>query len=105
MATEVLEHGPVEVGKRLGNSNCADCCTGPGYATPLDAMAGPREALIYVTCVYSGNSYVYLYSPYCFLLLSLSLFSMTFTVLNFFATKISVFFVHASCTKEPNSDF
>ncbi|RRT55680.1 hypothetical protein B296_00010374 [Ensete ventricosum] len=29
------------------------CCahTGPGYASPLEAMAGPREALIYVTCV------------------------------------------------------
>ncbi|RZS11481.1 hypothetical protein BHM03_00042827 [Ensete ventricosum] len=33
------------------------CCahTGPGYASPLEAMAGPREALIYVTCVYNGK--------------------------------------------------
>ncbi|URE21576.1 selenium-binding protein [Musa troglodytarum] len=33
------------------------CCahTGPGYASPLEAMAGPREALIYVTCVYNGT--------------------------------------------------
>lgn len=36
----------------------AECCAkgkGPGYATPLDAMKGPREALIYVTCVYNGS--------------------------------------------------
>lgn len=33
------------------------CCahTGPGYASPIEAMAGPREALIYVTCVYNGK--------------------------------------------------
>ncbi|KAB2092330.1 hypothetical protein E1A91_A02G024300v1 [Gossypium mustelinum] len=32
------------------------CCkrTGPGYATPLEAMSGPKEALLYVTCVYNG---------------------------------------------------
>ncbi|XAR48808.1 hypothetical protein NMG60_11031761 [Bertholletia excelsa] len=28
---------------------------GPGYATPLDAMSGPRESLLYVTCVYNGT--------------------------------------------------
>lgn len=34
------------------------CCevAGPGYGTPLEAMSGPREALIYVTCVYTGTS-------------------------------------------------
>lgn len=32
------------------------CCKkGPGYATPLDAMAGPKESLIYVTCIYTGT--------------------------------------------------
>ena len=32
------------------------CCKkGPGYASPLEAMSGPRESLIYVTCVYAGN--------------------------------------------------
>ncbi|KAJ7570579.1 hypothetical protein O6H91_01G127000 [Diphasiastrum complanatum] len=33
------------------------CCSGggPGYATPLEAMAGPRETLIYVTAVYTGT--------------------------------------------------
>ncbi|KAG9446038.1 hypothetical protein H6P81_012166 [Aristolochia fimbriata] len=34
------------------------CChgTGPGYASPIEAMSGPREKLIYVTCVYNGTS-------------------------------------------------
>nr|AGV54618.1 selenium binding protein [Phaseolus vulgaris] len=37
-------------------SNGHGCCkTGPGYASPLEAMAGPRESLIYVTAVYSGT--------------------------------------------------
>lgn len=57
MATDVvvLEHG--EVGEKLMNqSNGHHCCqTGPGYATPLDAMSGPRETLIYVTAIYSGT--------------------------------------------------
>ncbi|KAJ0034298.1 hypothetical protein Pint_25544 [Pistacia integerrima] len=51
MATDiaVIHNGSV--------SNIANgCCkNGPGYATPLEAMAGPREKLIYVTCVYSGT--------------------------------------------------
>ncbi|KAF9606196.1 hypothetical protein IFM89_023651 [Coptis chinensis] len=36
-----------------GGGGC--CKNGPGYATPLDAMSGPKEALLYVTCVYSGT--------------------------------------------------
>ncbi|KAL0382821.1 UNVERIFIED_CONTAM: Selenium-binding protein 2 [Sesamum calycinum] len=33
-----------------------DCCKkGPGYAFPLDAMSGPRETLLYVTCFYTGT--------------------------------------------------
>ncbi|XP_034280984.1 methanethiol oxidase-like [Pantherophis guttatus] len=28
---------------------------GPGYPTPLDAMRGPREKLIYVTCILNGT--------------------------------------------------
>ncbi|XP_010905138.1 selenium-binding protein 1 [Elaeis guineensis] len=33
------------------------CCAdkGPGYASPLEAMSGPRETLLYVTCVYHGT--------------------------------------------------
>ncbi|EXC33230.1 Selenium-binding protein 2 [Morus notabilis] len=54
MATDVvvLQHE----GKRQGSEKQhVFCKAGPGYATPLDAMSGPRESLIYVTCVYSGT--------------------------------------------------
>lgn len=56
MATDmlVLEHATIsdKKGRSVGNG----CCNiGPGYATPLEAMAGPRETLIYVTSVYSGT--------------------------------------------------
>lgn len=27
------------------------CECGPGYATPLDAMKGPRETLVYLPCI------------------------------------------------------
>lgn len=38
-----------------------ECCkTGPGYSTPLDAMKGPKEKLIYVTCVHPNNKADYL---------------------------------------------
>ncbi|KAK1591258.1 hypothetical protein Q3G72_004807 [Acer saccharum] len=46
MATDVavIQHATVING----------CCShGPGYATPLQAMSGPKEKLLYVTCVYS----------------------------------------------------
>ena len=36
--------------------NGCDDCSGPGYATPLDAMKGPREKLLYVPCIYTGTS-------------------------------------------------
>lgn len=62
MATDmvVLEQTN-EIGKMQGNEN--GCCKGggPGYATPIEAMSGPRERLIYVTCVYSGKSYLLLF--------------------------------------------
>lgn len=47
MATDTVVGQPAEV-----ENGC--CKKGPGYATPLDAMSGPRETLIYVTCVYTG---------------------------------------------------
>ena len=49
------------------NNGQAGCCNtgGPGYATPLEAMSGPREALIYVTCVYTGT-YIYILSSSTF---------------------------------------
>ncbi|KAL6009331.1 Selenocysteine insertion sequence-binding protein 2 [Asimina triloba] len=37
------------------SSSCCDGRKGPGYATPLEAMSGPRETLLYVTCVYNGT--------------------------------------------------
>ena len=66
MATDVVvvKQGVVgdddQSGKSQGNDdrtvhNCCGSAVGPGYATPLDAMAGPRESLIYVTCVYTGT--------------------------------------------------
>ena len=67
MATDasVLKHGVA------GNENNgqAGCCNtgGPGYATPLEAMSGPREALIYVTCVYTGT-YIYIYTIFIYFL-------------------------------------
>ncbi|KAF5805816.1 putative selenium-binding protein [Helianthus annuus] len=54
MATEIvvqLQHASIGDSK-VANHSC--CKNGPGYATPLDAMAGPKESLIYVTCVYTG---------------------------------------------------
>uniref|UniRef100_K3XJS9 Methanethiol oxidase n=1 Tax=Setaria italica TaxID=4555 RepID=K3XJS9_SETIT len=39
-----------------GGACCHAGAKGPGYATPLEAMEkGPREKLIYVTCVYNGT--------------------------------------------------
>ncbi|XP_073465261.1 methanethiol oxidase-like [Aquarana catesbeiana] len=37
-------------------TKCGSC--GPGYKSPLDAMKGPREELIYVACIYhnTGNN-------------------------------------------------
>ncbi|KAG7543034.1 Selenium-binding protein [Arabidopsis thaliana x Arabidopsis arenosa] len=51
MATETEVVAPVSKGVAKG------CCKygGPGYATPLAAMSGPSEKLIYVTAVYTGT--------------------------------------------------
>lgn len=57
MATDmvVLQHAEV------GNGCCKK---GPGYATPIEAMAGPREKLIYVTCVYTGKFFCFFFLVY-----------------------------------------
>lgn len=49
MATDTVALHHAEVGN--------GCCNkkGPGYATPLEAMSGPKETLIYVTCIYTGK--------------------------------------------------
>ena len=33
---------------------CAGC--GPGYSSPLEAMKGPREKLLYIPCIYRGTA-------------------------------------------------
>ena len=38
------------------NGECCHIAKRPGYATPLEAMEkGPKEKLIYITCVYNGE--------------------------------------------------
>eukprot|EP00884_Botryococcus_braunii_P010065 jgi/Botrbrau1/1905/Bobra.0005s0020.1 len=32
------------------------CCTGPGYATPLDATKGPRETIVYLPAIVADGS-------------------------------------------------
>ncbi len=32
-----------------------DCYNGPGYATPLEAMKGPREKIVYLPCIYNNT--------------------------------------------------
>ncbi|KAF4374595.1 hypothetical protein G4B88_004847 [Cannabis sativa] len=43
------------VSKKMQSNETSCCKAGPGYASPREAMAGPREVLLYVTCVYSGT--------------------------------------------------
>ncbi|XP_061885832.1 methanethiol oxidase [Entelurus aequoreus] len=35
-------------------ASCSGC--GPGYRTPLDAMKGPREEIVYLPCIYRNTS-------------------------------------------------
>ena len=37
-------------------SDSNHCGCGPGYATPIDAMKGPREKLLYIPCIYRGTT-------------------------------------------------
>nr|XP_043634106.1 selenium-binding protein 1-like [Erigeron canadensis] len=53
VVVQLQQHASIDVANNNNNKSC--CKNGPGYATPLDAMAGPRETLIYVTCVYTGT--------------------------------------------------
>lgn len=51
-----------EVVAPASNGVDGGCCkSGPGYATPLAAMSGPSEKLIYVTAVYSGTLLFYIF--------------------------------------------
>ncbi|XP_077176415.1 methanethiol oxidase-like [Paroedura picta] len=40
---------------QLSSKVDSGCGTGPGYATPLEAMKGPRERLMYVVCILTGS--------------------------------------------------
>lgn len=31
------------------------CGCGPGYATPLDAMKGPKETIVYLPCILTNT--------------------------------------------------
>jgi selenium-binding protein 1 len=32
-----------------------NCCAGPGYASPKDAINAPREKIVYTVCIYTGT--------------------------------------------------
>lgn len=54
MATETV------LATAVSNGVGKACCkSGPGYATPLAAMSGPPEKLIYVTALYSGTHFIF----------------------------------------------
>ncbi|XP_078526811.1 methanethiol oxidase-like [Lissotriton helveticus] len=36
-------------------SKAKSCTCGPGYKTPLDAMKGPREEIVYLPCIYRST--------------------------------------------------
>lgn len=33
----------------------AECCTGPGYASPQEAIKAPKEKVVYTICIYTGT--------------------------------------------------
>lgn len=41
--------------QHTGASHDDNCCHGPGYATPHDAMRGERETLLYTVALYDGT--------------------------------------------------
>ncbi|KAK1256806.1 Selenium-binding protein 1 [Acorus gramineus] len=56
MATAAVESGLLsDKSRSVGGNGCCAHKNGPGYATPIEAMSGPKESLIYVTCVYNGT--------------------------------------------------
>lgn len=58
--------GAAAVAAAANGGACCHAAKGPGYATPLEAMEkGPREKLVYVTCVYNGACFLCLYHATC----------------------------------------
>ncbi len=37
-------------------SNESNCCSGPGYASPQDAINAPKENIVYTVCIYTGTN-------------------------------------------------
>ena len=33
--------------------NKVECCSGPGYASPQEALKAPREKVVYTVCIYT----------------------------------------------------
>ena len=36
-------------------TNKSKCCSGPGYASPQDAINAPKENIVYTVCIYTGS--------------------------------------------------
>ncbi|XP_043721850.1 selenium-binding protein 2-like [Telopea speciosissima] len=53
MASVAVQHATVSDKVNGLENSC--CSKGPGYASPLEAMSGPKESILYVACVYSGT--------------------------------------------------
>lgn len=91
MATETVLATAVSNGRSKG------CCkSGPGYATPLAAMAGPREKLIYLTALYSGTHFILTSSTFLFIQHFLAIFGMNFFLFLFLTNQeiISVYYMN-----------
>ena len=52
----ILQHALTSYENALSLSLPFNTDCGPGYATPLDAMKGPREKLLYIPCIYRGTA-------------------------------------------------
>ena len=37
-------------------SNESNCCSGPGYASPQEAIKAPKENIVYTVCIYTGTN-------------------------------------------------
>ena len=37
-------------------SNQSNCCSGPGYASPDEAIKAPKENIVYTVCIYTGTN-------------------------------------------------
>jgi len=47
-----LSASRVETVSKHLEASCCKAKTGPGYASPRDAMNAPKEKLLYIPCIY-----------------------------------------------------